>query len=264
MSRGIEPSLASAWKQQAPEQVGLAAMPTAAFNETIALPGGAEMGAYLALPASGTGPGVLVLMEIFGVGSYITRAADRLAALGYVALAPDLYRRLEPGLVHDHDQEGMQQALATVQKLDFEGAVEDSITALEALRERPEVASRPAGVLGFCLGGTIAFGVAAAADPDFAVCYYGSGVASALDRAHAIECPVLFHYGGEDTFISRADAERVAALADTRPGWECHIHEDGGHAFDNHDSDIFYRPTAASRAWELTRSFLERAAPTRS
>jgi carboxymethylenebutenolidase len=150
---------------------------------------GARIGAHLSLPQSGDGPGVLVLMEIFGVGSYIKRATERLAELGYVALAPDLYRRIAPGLELDHDQEGLKRALETVQRLDRQGAVEDSLTALQALRERPEVGGRPVGVLGFCLGGAVAYEVAVAADPAVAVCYYGSTIPDRLDQADRISWP---------------------------------------------------------------------------
>jgi carboxymethylenebutenolidase len=226
-------------------------------SQTIAMPDGGDMGAYVALPESGGGPGVLVLMEIFGVGPYIRRAAERLAELGYVAMAPDLYRRTEPGLELPHDEEGLGQAMQAVQRLDAAGAVEDAAVALRALRDLPEV-SGPAGAVGFCLGGRLAFGLGAAADPDAIVCYYGSGIADSLDAASAIECPALFHFGGEDPYIPRSDAERVAAVVATRPGWELAIQEDGGHAFDNHEAPMFHRPAAAARAWELTRDFLER------
>jgi carboxymethylenebutenolidase len=221
------------------------------------MPDGDQMGAYVALPPSGSGAGVLVLMEIFGVGPYIRRAAERLAELGYVAMAPDLYRRIEPGLEIPHDEEGIGRALETVQRLDGEGAVEDAAVALDALRKMPEVSGDVAAV-GFCLGGRLAFGLGAAADPDAIVCYYGSGIADSLDAAAAIECPALFHFGGEDQFIPRSDAERVAAVVAERPDWEIAIQEDGGHAFDNHEAPAFHRPAAAARAWELTRDFLAR------
>jgi carboxymethylenebutenolidase len=221
------------------------------------MPDGGEMGAYVALPPGGSGAGVLVLMEIFGVGPYIRRAAERLAELGYVALAPDLYRRIEPGLEIAHDEEGIARAMQTVQRLDGEGAVEDAAVALSALRAMPEV-SGPAGAVGFCLGGRLAFGLAVAADPDAIVCYYGSGIADSLDDADAIECPALFHFGGEDQFIPRSDADKVAAVVAERPDWEIAIQEDGGHAFDNHEAPMFHRPAAAARAWDLTRDFLAR------
>ena len=223
----------------------------------IAMPDGGEMGGHVALPSSGSGPGVLVLMEIFGVGPYIKRACERLASLGYVAVAPDLYRRLSPGLELAHDEEGLGKALAAVQELDAAGAVADAAVALEAVRSLREV-SGPVGAVGFCLGGRLAYGLGVAADPAAIVCYYGSGIADALDQADQITCPALFHFGGEDQYIPRSDAEKVRAVVDGRPDWEFALQEDGGHAFDNHEAPMFHRPEAAARAWELTRSFLER------
>jgi carboxymethylenebutenolidase len=216
------------------------------------------MGAHVALPSSGEGPGVLVLMEIFGVGSYIRRATERLAELGYVAMAPDLYRRIAPGLELEHDEDGLSRAFEAVQRLDQAGAVEDAVTALRALRCLPEVGGRPVAALGFCLGGTLAYHVAAVGDPAAAVCYYGSGIADSLDDAERIECRMLFHFGAEDQYIPREAAQRVCEMAAQRPGWECHIQPDGGHAFDNHDAPMFSRPEAAARAWDLTREFLGR------
>src|SRR5439155_667455 len=124
-------------------------------TETIAMPDGGEMGAYVALPQAGRGPGLLVLMEIFGVSTYIRRAAERLAELGYVALAPDLYRRTHPGLELEHDQQGLQAAMQAMGDFDHTGAVQDSIIALEHLRGLEEV-DGPVGVVGFCLGGSLA------------------------------------------------------------------------------------------------------------
>src|SRR5579875_1921302 len=207
-------------------------MAITSLTDTIPTPDGAPMGAYVSLPESGSGPGIVVLMEIFGVGPYIRQATVRLAELGYVALAPDLYRRLEPGLViTDRSEEGVAQAMEAAGRLDPVGAVQDAATALDYLRARPEVGDRGVGVLGFCLGGRLAYETASAADPAVAVCYYGSGIAEAPDRAASIECPTIFHFGGEDPYISAEAAQRVCALADEHEDWECHIQPDGGHAF---------------------------------
>jgi carboxymethylenebutenolidase len=177
-------------------------------------------------------------------------------------MAPDLYRRVEPGLELPHDEEGLGQAMQAAQRLDSQGAVEDAAAALDALRSLPEVTDGAAAAVGFCLGGRLAYGLAVAADPDAIVCYYGSGIADALDQAGEIRCPALFHFGGGDQFIPRSDAERVRAVVAERPDWEIAIQEDGGHAFDNHEAPMFYRPEATARAWELTRDFLARAVPT--
>jgi carboxymethylenebutenolidase len=116
-------------------------------------------------------------------------------------------------------------------------------------------------VLGFCLGGTLAWQVAALGDPDVAVCYYGSGIPDALDLAPAIDCPVLLHFGGADPYVAREQVDAVAALAATRDAFECHVHEDAGHAFDNSFSPQFSNPPAAAAAWELTVEFLGRTLP---
>lgn len=220
-----------------------------------------EMDAHVALPEAGSGPGIVVLQEIYGVGDYIKESTDRLAGLGYVALAPDLYWRIERGIAIDHDEAGLAKAFETMQKLDHGLAVRDSIDALRAVRELPEVTGGEAGVLGFCLGGTLAFQVAIEADPDVAVCYYGSGIAGALERADRISCPVLLHFGGQDQYIPREQIDGVCEYAASRADMECHIQEDAGHAFDNHEAPMFHQPEPAARAWELTKDFLARAFP---
>jgi carboxymethylenebutenolidase len=220
-----------------------------------------EFDAHVVLPEAGSGPAIIVLQEIFGVGDYIKEAADRLAGLGYVALAPDLYWRIEPGIALSHDEAGMGRAFETAGQMDHELAVRDSIDALRTARELPEVTGGQAGVLGFCLGGTLAFQVAIAGDPDVAVCYYGSGIAGMLDQADRITCPVLFHFGGADPYITREQSEAVCAFAASRPNMECHIHQEAGHAFDNHEAPMFHQPEPAARAWEITRDFLARTLP---
>jgi carboxymethylenebutenolidase len=216
-----------------------------------------EMDAHVVLPEAGSGPGIVVLQEIFGVGDYIKQAAERLAGLGYVALAPDLYWRVEPGAALGHDEASLGKAFELAGQLDHELAINDSIDALATLRDLPEVTGK-AGVLGFCLGGTLAFGVAVGGDPDAAVCYYGSGIPDMLGQADRIDCPVLFHFGGQDPYIPREQVDRVAAFADSRSAMECHIQPDAGHAFDNHEAPMFHQPEPAARAWEITRDFLAR------
>jgi carboxymethylenebutenolidase len=203
---------------------------------------------------------MLVLMEIFGVGDYIREATDRLAKLGYVAIAPDLYRRIRPAAEFGKGDQALREAFATSQQLDHEGAIADAIVALDALAARPDVETS-AGVIGFCLGGTLAFAVACAAEPTALVAYYGSGIPELLGEADQITCPALFHFGGQDPYITREQADRVCAVAAGRDGWECHIDAAGGHAFDNWDNPMFHQPESAARAWRLTRAFLARTVP---
>jgi carboxymethylenebutenolidase len=236
----------------------IAFLPVAATTRTerVTTADAGELNAYLALPEQGTGPGVVVLQEIFGVNDYVKSAADRLARLGYVAFAPDLFWRLQPGATMEHDEAGLSEAVSFAQRLDHAQAVADAISALETLRALPEVTGKVA-VLGFCLGGTLAFQVAIQDEPDAAVCYYGSGIAGALEQADRITCPVLFHFGGQDAYIPREQIDEVAALAASRDDFECRIQEDAGHAFDN-PAPMFSKPAAAARAWQLTADFLAR------
>jgi carboxymethylenebutenolidase len=207
----------------------------------------------ISLPESGAGPGLMVVQEIFGLTPYVKGVCDRLADLGYVALAPDLYSRLEPDLVLDeHLPESLPRAFQAMQRLDVPQAVDDATVALEHLRAVPEVQGHRTGIIGFCLGGGIAYMVAAASDPAVAVCYYGSAIPGALDLAPQVKCPILFHFGEDDTYISTAQRRAVArAFAGRR------------HAFDNHDSALFSRPQAAAHAWEQTAAFLEYHLPPR-
>lgn len=218
--------------------------------------------AHVALPDSGSGPGILLLQEIFGINDYIEDAARRLAELGYVVLAPDLYWRTEPGLKLGAGD--MQRAFGASRKIDHDAAVGDAIAALAHLRgvvTSAGGAGGRAGVLGFCLGGTLAWQVAAQGDPDVAVCYYGSGIPDALDAAASIDCPVLLHFGGADQFIAREQVDAVAAMAAEHDAFECHVHEGAGHAFDNSFAPQFSNPPAAAAAWDVTAAFLARTLP---
>ena len=216
----------------------------------------------LSLPESGAGPGLVVVQEIFGLTPYVKGVCDRLAGLGYVALAPDLYSRLEPDLVLDeHLPDSLPRAFQAMQRLDLPQAVDDATVTLDHLRSIPEVQGHRAGIIGFCLGGGIAYMVAAASDPAVAVCYYGSAIPGALDLAPLVTCPILFHFGEDDAYISAAQRRAVAHEFAGRRHVELHLHPHAGHAFDNHDSAMFSRPQAAAQAWEQTKAFLEYQLP---
>lgn len=218
-------------------------------------------GAHLALPPGGSGPGMLLIHEIFGVNDYVRANARRFADLGYVVLAPDLFWRTQPGLELSHDEAGMQAGRAAVAELDVPTAVADAVAALEALRALSAVTDGSAGAVGFCFGGSVAYHVAVEADPDVAVIYYGSAIPAALDRAGAITCPTIMHWGGADRFIPRDQVDAVAAMAAAHASIECHVHEGAGHAFDNHLGPMFHEPHARAAAWKLTAEFLARELP---
>ena len=202
------------------------------------------------------GPGVLLLQEIFGVGEYMEAVAEDLVALGYVVAAPDMFWRIEPNWTTVHNEEALPKGMSMVTQFDWEKGVEDAKAALDVLKGLPEVGK--VGVLGFCFGGTLAYLLAAQADVDSLVSYYGSGVPGALDQLDAIRTPVQFHFGGSDAYIPREDVARVEQAVDGRANVEIHVQEDGGHAFHNRKAPMFYQPEPAERAWRLTEDFLRR------
>lgn len=204
-------------------------------------------------------PGVIVIQEIFGVGEHIEAVCARLAGAGYVAAAPDLYWRSVRGWSVAPDEAGMQAGLAQVAKLDVPQAIADTVAAVGALGDLPDVAGRPA-VLGFCLGGTLAWGAAAAGDPSCAVSYYGSGVPSMLALADDVHCPVLFHFGNDDAFIPNAGVESLNEVVGRHRNLTLNV-EHAGHAFDNHTAPQFYDEAAANAAWAKTLAFLETNLP---
>jgi carboxymethylenebutenolidase len=233
-------------------------------SESVIIENAGEMPLHLWLPEAGRGPGILLLQEIFGVGSYIRAVGERLADAGYVVGAPEVFWRFAPGWEADHDEAGLAASFEQVGKLDRELAIADCVAACEHLGEVPEVTGRP-GVLGFCLGGTLAFGVALAGDPAVCVSYYGSGVPELVDgdghRLDEVSCPTLFHFGRDDPYIPAQGVEALAAAIGSRPGFVLNV-EAAGHAFDNHDNPMFYDEAAARAAWSKTMAFLAEHLPT--
>jgi carboxymethylenebutenolidase len=219
------------------------------------------MPAFVALPASGAGPALVVLQEIFGVTEYLMSRARDLARLGYVAVVPELYWRLGPHLVTDERTEaGLEEAFGYFGKLDVGLAVEDAVAALEAGRSMPEAGGK-AGVLGFCLGGRLAYEVGVRSSPDVVVAYYGSGTADRLADAPKLRCPVIFQFGGADPYLTADQAQLIEAAFSAHPAAEFHTHPDAGHAFDNFRAPMFYHQPAADAAWPQTTSFLHRNYP---
>lgn len=228
------------------------------LDTTVPAAEGGSMGAMLRRPAAGTGPGVLLVQEIFGVSRYLEYTAERLNRLGYVVLAPDLYWRVERGAdISDDDLEG---AMSYAGRLDAEAAVGDLTVALDHLRS-VEGVRRTVGILGFCLGGALAYHVAAGADPDACVSYYGSAIPDALGRMREISCPTLFHFGEQDPYtpVERVDEVQAATaeLSDVR----FERYATGGHAFDNAFSRQFHQPRNAATAWGVTAQFLQQTLP---
>jgi carboxymethylenebutenolidase len=211
-------------------------------------------------PAAGTGPGLLLIQEIFGVSDYIRAVAEDLAALGYVVGAPDLFWRVKPGHAAAHDEAGLAESFEVSGKFNFELGVADAAAALTQLRELPEVQGG-AGVIGFCLGGSIAYFLAITAGPDAVISFYGSAVPDNVAAMEHITVPLQLHFGGSDPYIPREQVAQVEQAAAGRANVEIHVEEDAGHAFHNRKAPMFHLPEPAARAWQRTEEFLQHHLP---
>lgn len=228
--------------------------------ESVTVPDG-EFSLHVWTPESGRGPGILLLQEIFGVGDYLQEVGEELAGMGYVAAAPDVFWRIEKDWsVRGDDEQALQKGMGMLSQYDWAKCPEDLAAALGSLKALPEVEGK-VGVLGFCFGGHLAYLLAAQDAPDAMVSFYGGGVPDALDQMDGITCPAQFHFGGSDDFIPRDKVAAVERAVQERPNAEIHVQEDGGHAFHNRKSPIFYQPEPAARAWRLTEAFLARHLP---
>jgi carboxymethylenebutenolidase len=206
-----------------------------------------------------TGAGIVLYQEIFGVNDFLLGKAADLAELGYTVACPDVFWRVTPNLALGHDEAALArgfEAVGAYAALDLETNLADLRAGLSLTRELPEVTGSIAA-MGYCLGGWLAYELAAAGGVDACVSYYGSAIAGRLAVAEQITCPVLFHFGTRDDYIPVEQAEAVRAAFDHRDDVEFHLHE-AGHAFENLHAPLFADAEAARRSWALTVDFLTR------
>lgn len=182
--------------------------------ELQALDGSGSFGAYLATPEGAIRGGIVVIQEIFGVNPGIRAKCDQWAAKGYVALAPDMFWRFAPGIELDPDvKEQAEKAFSIRTQFDPDKGVADLEVAIRECRER--AGARKVGVVGYCLGGRMAYLCATRTDADASIGYYGAGIDAKLNEAHAIANPLMLHFAGEDHFITEEVVAKIeAALAD--------------------------------------------------
>jgi carboxymethylenebutenolidase len=211
---------------------------------------------YLATPESGSGPGVIVVQEWWGLNPHLEGVADRLAAEGFVALVPDLYR----GELAGHDE--MDKAGQLMASLPMDRAARDMSGAVDFLAEHPASTGDGIGVVGFCMGGGLAL-MLSTLRPDkikAVVSFYG---VLGFDDDNApdwskLEAPVLGHYGEKDDFFPPEKARALeAGLRDLGKNVDITVHPGLGHAFANED-DVFgtFDRDVANETWQQTVSFL--------
>jgi len=222
----------------------------------IEIPGVGTMGCYMAVPSKPNGSVLVVLQEIFGINPYIRSVVDGFAEEGFVSIAPDLFWRQQPGVQLDPSSEADRERATMLMKgLDTDLAVADAGRALAFARGQVNEAA-PLFAVGYCLGGKLAFLLAAAERVDAAVSYYGVGIHTVLDQAKGITRQVLLHVAEEDHLCPpQAQADIVTGLAPLGERARIILYPGVGHAFARRGGASF-NESAARKADQATLAFL--------
>jgi carboxymethylenebutenolidase len=192
---------------------------------------GGEFDAYLALPPGGSGPGIVLLQEIFGVNQVMRLIADWYAQRGFVVICPDLFWRQERGVqLTDQTDAEWKRAFGFYQGLDEAKAVDDAGAAMAFLRNHPTCTGK-VGAVGFCLGGKLAYLMAVRHHPDCSVGYYGVGIQNALDEAANLRNPLMLHIAQKDQYCPPEAQAKIYAALDENPLVTLHEYDGQDHAF---------------------------------
>jgi carboxymethylenebutenolidase len=218
---------------------------------------GGRFAAYLAMPPAVTRtPGVVVLQEIFGVNANIRAIVDAFAAAGFIAIAPDVFWRQQAGVNLDPGRaEDRERAMGLMKGLDERLAIEDAAAAMAYVRGLPQSNGR-VGAVGYCLGGKLAYLMAARTNVDAAVSYYGVQIQASLDEAARVRAPLLLHVAAEDTLCPpETQAAIAAAMAPLHDRVSIRTYPGVGHAFARRGGASFDE-AAAAQADSATLGFL--------
>ena len=207
-----------------------------------------QLGAYRADPKGAPKGAVVVVQEIFGVNSHIRSVCDRFAGEGYVAVAPALFDRQERNFESGYSPDEIANARKFVANPDWAAMLRDVQAATAEVKW-----AGPVAVVGFCMGGTVAFLAATRLDGlSAAVCYYGGRIAAFADEQP--RCPVQMHFGDQDQSIPMSDVETIKQK---RPDCEIHVYPGAGHGF-HCDERGSFNEQSAKTAWQRTTAFLQK------
>ena len=213
---------------------------------TLTAKDGHTLGAYRADPAGAPKGAIVVIQEIFGVNSHIRNVADRFAQDGYVAIAPALFDRQEKNFQSGYSPDEIANARKFIAKPDWDAMLRDTQAAVDAVKS-----AGPVAVIGYCMGGSVAFLAATrASDVACAVGYYGGAIVKFADEKPKV--PVMLHFGAKDQGIPLTDVE---AIRSKRPDMEIYVYDEAGHGF-NCDERGSYDKGSADIALTRTRDFL--------
>jgi carboxymethylenebutenolidase len=209
---------------------------------------GQQLGAYVARPEGEPLAGLVVVQEIFGVNAHIRAVADSFARDGFLAVAPALFDRIEPGVELGYDGADMQRAMSFIPRIDIDKTVMDTDAAVHFAAHST---GRKVGVIGYCLGGTIAWLAATRLPVQAAVGYYGGRIGNYAQEQP--KAPVMLHFGRQDAHIPEEEVDKVKSA---HPEVEIYLY-DAGHAF-NCDPRPSYNAEAAKEARNRSLQFLKK------
>jgi carboxymethylenebutenolidase len=218
-----------------------------------------KMDAFQARPKeAGSYPGIVVLMEAFGLNDHIKKVTERIAQEGYVAIAPDLYHRESERIVPYQD---LQKAIGIMNRLEDPKVMDDVGATISHLKSQNNVKSGSIGVTGFCMGGRFTYLSAAhhSRDVKAAVAFYGGGIPmgkpSPLSRTGEIACPIYLFFGGKDPLIPQEHVTEInKTLTANHVNFEMKVYPEATHGFFC-DDRASYNEAAAQDAWDLTKAF---------
>jgi len=203
------------------------------MTETVRIPtfeGDASFPAYVARPAGEPKAAIIVIQEIFGVNAGIREKADHWAGLGYLAVAPEVFWRQQEGIELDSDvPEQFQQAIGFMMEHDFDAGIRDVEATIRWVRRAEGV--KMVGLVGFCMGGKVAYQAATRTDIDASVGYYAVGVPDMLNESHAIARPLMLHIPMADGFVPPEQQKIMHEGLDPNPHVTLHDYEGLDHGF---------------------------------
>lgn len=225
---------------------------------------GAAMGAYVAKPeGEGSWPGIVLFMEVFGINAHIRSVVDRVAAEGYVVLAPDLFHRTQPGIELSYNEEDLTTGVGLMSQVKASEALADVRASINTLESRRDVAGKGIGAIGFCFGGHMAYLTACEFPVVAAASFYGGGIAQSapggegkitVDRSDQIKGRILCLFGENDDYISAADVDKIrGSLEANGIRHEVVVYPGAGHGF---FCDIRgdYHADSAADAWSRVKA----------
>ena len=212
-------------------------------------------GGYIARPKTATAPAVVVLHEVFGVNDDIRKHCDELAEQGFIAIAPDLFWRQEPGVdLSVTSEPDWQHGIRLYQAYDRNAGAEDVKDTVSVVAKLPECTGKVA-VLGYCLGALMVFLTAVRYGVDAAVAYHGGETEKYLDEVDGLHAPLLMHLGEEDEFISKLAQTQIKTALANKPNTTVYSYPGQSHAFSRHNG-AHYNAAAAALANRRTSEFL--------